>query len=70
MTNWCDPVVPLPLMTQLQKDNELERILEGFRITEEFDRVFELGEQEGYADGYSNGYSDGLTLIPDQETKG
>ncbi len=33
ISDW-DPVVPLPLMTQAQKDNELERIFESMCVRE------------------------------------
>ena len=66
VSDW-DPVVPLPLMTAAQKDNELERIFELIstpdkerlkkrHIDQEFDRGFEAGVQ-----------SDNFSVMPENE---
>ena len=51
-----DPVIPLPLMTQAQKDNELDLILERFNHAEELEREFERGREDGYDEGFDHGY--------------
>ncbi|KKK83754.1 hypothetical protein LCGC14_2790220 [marine sediment metagenome] len=58
ISKW-DPVVPIPCMTPAQLDNELERILAGFRHGEELDRALEQGRDEGYEDGFNDGYTQG-----------
>ena len=54
MIHTNDPVVPLSLMTQAQKDNELDLILERFNRAEELEREFKRGREEGYKEGYNN----------------
>ena len=54
MTDY-EPITPLPLMTAAQKDAELEKIYLKMVEAEEFDRVFELGRDNGYEDGYNDG---------------
>ena len=53
-----DPVIPLSLMTQAQKDNELDLILERFNRAEELEREFERGREDGYDEGYNDGYGE------------
>ena len=49
-----DPVIPLSLMTQAQKDNALDLILKRFNHAEELEREFKRGREEGYKEGYNN----------------
>jgi len=54
------PVIPLPLMSQEQKENELERIWKDMEQVEVEMQAYEEGRLVGNEEGYEEGYSAGL----------
>ena len=59
------PVIPLPLMSQEQKENELERIWKDMEQVEVEMQAYEegrlVGNEEGYKEGYEEGYEEGYS---------